>query len=357
MKGTKPTSMTATPPGKRRSASIKTGVIYLLMTVTATLLPEAQARYTPGVYLEGDSDANPLTQYEYDKCVEDLQQATDNYNGIFEIPAFLEFVDYQSNGLIVKSQFDMSILGLVQVYWFTVCTVNSDTCDEDSFRVTFQEIMEFEGEDDGVYLIYKLCKRVDLYLGNNLVSPTSQPSEEPSANANAPTHAPISQPAKETSVNPTLRVSDFPSGPPSGLPTIKPYSFPNGLSTSSPSQNPTVERSSLPSEHRPSDKPTVPSLSKMPSMNPTVVHSNSPSVVPNEMNSDSPSVSPSSSKISFVEWKYDVEYTTACLRKVVYEEARKALYESLKCSAQDTCLYDVSLLVAFNDIGKLMIQQ
>ena len=140
-------------------------VKFILATniLLACLICPSNAKYTPNTYLEAEGDENPLTRKEYDECVGNLYTATSVHNDMFEVEAYLQFIDLESKGSIRKTKFDFEILGLVHIYWFVVCSVNEENCAEDQ-GVTVHEIMEYEARS-GVFLIYQLCKRVDLYLG------------------------------------------------------------------------------------------------------------------------------------------------------------------------------------------------
>lgn len=379
----------------------------ILLAATAILPLAIQAENRPppnynykltkrdlGVNDKINIDLNELTEWEYSTCVNDLLEATMAYDFMFEIPAYLKFIEYQSNGLLVKSKFDVQILDLVHIYWFVVCNVNSETCQDDSL-VSVREIIQ-QQDGDGVRLIYKLCKRLDVYLERNGFQdngedgyPTMMPSLQPSrVQARFPspspqdkmTNHPSLEPAESLSQMPTYHqvLSDVPSvtGPtsrpsvvitsvpskfflqrPSVQPSIDNDQFQSGM----PSSQPTAQRershvpsmlpsrvlSIHPSQVRNGPSPLIPTST--PSSDPSIRYLNAPSTI---IDTHTPSSSPTT-RVVTVDMSYEIEYSTSCLRFVFYDQVLINVKDALGCLVMGDCPYAISILLVLKDRGEI----
>ena len=336
----------------------------LLLFAAAAILPsaiKAENRPSPnynskkiperdvGVNDNNNNNINKLTEREYFKCVDDLLEATDAYDFMFEIPAYLKFVEYQSNGLLVKSKFDVQILGLVHIYWFVVCNVNTETCQDDSL-VSVREIIE-QQDDNGVHLIHKLCKRLDVYLERNGFAeeengayPTMMPSLQPSRyQARFPSHSPEDRMTNHPSLEPAESFSQIPTNHqvvsdvsstsrPTSRPSVVITSVPSKLMLERPSVQPSTDRHQFPSG-MPSSQPTA--QRKRP---------NVPSMLP--------SSSPTTRTIT-VNMSYEIEYTSSCLRFVFYEQVLMNVKDAVRCLVVGDCPYAISVLLELKERGEI----
>jgi len=303
---------------------------HLLLILAVVFLPlviSKKAEYKSNNSLDerqAEKDLNALTTEEFDRCVNDLFHAAEiqshDYN--FDIPTFLTFVTYRSNGLLVNSKFTVEILGLVHIYWFIVCTINHDTCHDDP-NITVQQIMDHK-DSDGIHLSYKLCKRVDLYLERNGF--TESPTQLPTVRM-LPSYAPIDRQSKAPSLEPIESLSDAPtdgnvsSVMPSARQSYRPTSRPSVVITSGPSNS-------------------------MSSTNPTGLYSNAPSIPM----SNAPSASSTTRSVT-VDMEYDIQFSTACLRFVFYDQVLMTVRDALNC-ADVTCPYGISIILILKEEGE-----
>lgn len=186
---------------------------------TERILPTTSVFFNPGEYwIEGGERGNNLKYEEFVKCVDDLAAATNEYATVMNQQAYLDFLYLQTSGKISEASFQNLLPELSMAYWNLVCVIVGNSCDTDS-TVTLKEI-EMYALDDGGWLIYQLCSRVDVYIEDALL--TSAPSI-------TPTRLPTASP----SMKPTL--SKSPSYFPSPSPTITPTDIPTVVPSSAPS--------------------------------------------------------------------------------------------------------------------------
>ncbi len=232
-------------------------------------------------------DPGPLSDEALNKCAGSLEDATIPYDGEFEEESFLKFIESMSDGAISKTKFDASILGLVQTYWYTICSVNGEECTRDSGAdIEAIKTYRFAGDIGGYSLeepmqydsgtlVYRICKRVSLYLHmHGYVSDAPSPSPI--------TNSPISAP------KPPSTLSERPAFAPDkkSVPTRSPV-------TSAPSPQPT--------------KKSVPTLSPVTS---------------------APSPQPSK-KCNVPALMYPIRYKTSCVEETVAHMTEEAILAAL----------------------------
>jgi hypothetical protein len=163
--------------------------------------------FNPGEYwIEGGERGNNLVYEEFEKCVDDLAKATQDHDNVMDQLSYLKFLKLQSqsNELINdKTSFVQLLPQLSMAYWNLVCVIVGENCNVDS-TVTIEDI-ELYALDDGGWLIYQLCSRVDLFLSNAL-EPTRSPSILPSS---APIPFPSASPTNWPSSSPSTKATSF----------------------------------------------------------------------------------------------------------------------------------------------------
>mmetsp|Transcript_15445 Transcript_15445/g.29144 ORF Transcript_15445/g.29144 Transcript_15445/m.29144 type:complete len:432 (+) Transcript_15445:201-1496(+) len=145
------------------------------------ILPMTSVFFNPGEYwIEGGERGNNLKYDEFVQCVDDLAQATETYASVMNKDAYLQFLSLQTNGKLSGISFPNLLPELSMAYWNLVCVITGDSCTTES-AVTLKEI-ELYALDDGGWLIYQLCSRVDVYIQDALLTipPTMVPSSAPS---------------------------------------------------------------------------------------------------------------------------------------------------------------------------------
>lgn len=176
-----------------------------LVSKAERILPMTSVFFNPGEYwIEGGERGNNLKYEEFVKCVDDLAQATENYATVMNKDAYLTFLRLQSSGEISDKSFQDLLPELTMAYWNLVCVIVGDSCTTDS-TVTLEEI-ELYALDDGGWLIYQLCSRVDVYIQDALLVPTMTPSISKS-----PSHLPSPSPSISPTFVPTMIPSSAPS--------------------------------------------------------------------------------------------------------------------------------------------------
>jgi len=172
----------------------------LPMTNVERVLPMTLASFNPGEFWIGGVNEtehkNNLTYDEFDKCVVDLSDAIiQDHDKVMSKSSYLEFLRLQSNNVINEASFNQILPELSMAYWNLVCVITEDDCNTDS-TVTLQQIEDY-ALDDGGWLIYQLCSRIDVYLSDALEptrSPSVVPSDAPTATA-SPSNWPSSSPS------------------------------------------------------------------------------------------------------------------------------------------------------------------
>lgn len=145
-----------------------------------------------------------ITPEQYESCRNDFKKTIEKKK-VFSQDSFLQFVKLRTEGVIDKDLFDTSILELVYIYWFTICTVETELCSETEF-VSSDEVIGFYYEN-GEPLTEEICERIQYYIDRYITSksPTNAPSlsTEPSL---TPSHSydPSSIPSIRPSSSPTL---------------------------------------------------------------------------------------------------------------------------------------------------------
>lgn len=154
-----------------------------------------------------------ITPEQYQSCRNDFKKTIEK-DKVFGQDSFLQFVKLRTDGVIDKDLFDTSILELVYIYWFTICTVQSDTCSEIEF-VSSDDVTGFYYEN-GEPLTEEICERIQYYIDRYITSqsPTNAPSLsiEPSL---SPSHSQV----------PSSKPSIIPSSSPSILSLTESLSF------------------------------------------------------------------------------------------------------------------------------------
>ena len=223
----------------------------------------AASRFNPGKNWVQDNLHNNLSYGEFTNCVESLEYATKKTDDVLNQQSFLNFLEKFTEEKLNALTLDDIDNGLAHGYWWLVCHVQGEDCNENS-TAKFEEI-ELLAMDDGTWAIYLFCSQMDMNLG-------PQPSAMPSTSS-LPT----------MSASPTILPSAFPSLSPTSLPNTQPSNEPSKF----PSTNPSIEPSQSPSYERSKFPSTNPS--NMPSSHPSLLPSSSPSSL-----SNIPSFEPSS---------------------------------------------------------------
>ena len=241
------------------------------------------SRFNPGKnWVQGDLHNN-LSYGEFTKCVGDLKYATKKTDDVLNQQSLLNFLERFRDGQIEELTLDEVDNGLAFGYWWLVCHVQGEDCNENS-TATFEEI-ELLAMDDGTWAIYLFCSQIDMNLG-------PQPSATPSTSS-----------LPSMSAYPTNFPSLFPSLSPTSLPTTLPSynssKFPSTNPSIEPSQSPSYNPSSSPSSlsiipsSEPSSSPSNLSPSNFPSSHPSLLPSNEPSPTQSSEPSRFPSSEPS----------------------------------------------------------------
>ena len=176
-------------------------------------------------------------------CEQNLLEATSMHGFMFTQDAYLDFIQKQSNGAIVKKSFDSSILDLAHEYWVVSCTVSNGDCTGGK-TVTAQEIIDFK-EQDGSDLLSDFCARIDGILDEKVTPvPTARPTKSPTPVLAdpTPTKSPTKGPSPIPSTkSPTKDPSPAPTKSPTKGPTLAPAPLSSEPPTSIPSPSPTLE--------------------------------------------------------------------------------------------------------------------
>lgn len=203
---------------------LSTWYVLLILTIfvphsskAERLLPMTSVFFNPGEYwIEGGERGNNLKYEEFVKCVDDLALATENYATVMNKDAYLKFLYLQTSGKLSDMNFQNLLPELTMAYWNLVCVIVGDSCTTES-TVTLKEI-ELYALDDGGWLIYQLCSRVDVYIQDALLtfSPSVVPSKGPTSPSPSisptflPTMVPSSAPStKEASFNFAFQLNRF----------------------------------------------------------------------------------------------------------------------------------------------------
>jgi hypothetical protein len=145
-----------------------------------------------------------ITPEQYDSCMNDFQKTVEKRK-VFNQESFLKFVNLRTNGVIDKDLFDTSILELVYIYWFTVCTVEPELCSEIEL-VSSNDVTGYYYEN-GEPLTEEICERIQYYIDRYITSqsPTYSPSLsiEPTS-IPSESHMPSSIPSISPTNSPTL---------------------------------------------------------------------------------------------------------------------------------------------------------
>lgn len=175
-----------------------------------------------------------LTVEQYDSCMTDLAITVEKKK-VWDQSSFLAFVKRRTDGAIDQNVLDSSILELVYIYWFVICTaVGPDLC-LDVSSVTSAQVTEFYF-DNGEPLTEEICERMQYYLDQQQdrnrmpsVSPSELPtksiqlqiSESPSTSSptGMPTKIRIVDEDQEPTFQPSTK-SLSPSSSPSLAPTF-----------------------------------------------------------------------------------------------------------------------------------------
>lgn len=306
--------------------------IFAILCLPATIVPHSSLFVVEANEHDGlgrKLEVQLLGETKYNECVENLLSATSQFDYVFEVPAYLKFIEYQSNGLITRSKFDVGILELVHIYWLVVCTVSSDMCYRDT-SVPVQDVMEFE-ESDGSLLIDKLCNRVDLYLERNGF----------------------------TTYEPSAAFESIPS-PPSISSTGPPMHMPNNILHDMASEKPTMGMNLVPTV--PSSGPTN-LVSRPPTGRPSSVATSqnfgltSSTPTPISVSEDFiVELGPYSfvfNAICLERAFYQSAKTKSLLRSVFYDQSMNKIKEKLSCTSS-WCRYEIFLIASFDSFGKTL---
>jgi len=174
------------------------------------VLPTTSVFFNPGEYwIEDGEKGNNLLYDEFVQCVDDLANATETYgNEMNQLNQFsyLEFLKLQTDGIINEPTFQNLLPEISNAYWNLVCIIVGDGCSNDS-TVTLDDIENY-ALDNGGWLIYQLCSRIDEYLDKALLSdePSSSPTDIPSP---SPTTTPTISPSMYPSSSPSTKEKTF----------------------------------------------------------------------------------------------------------------------------------------------------
>ena len=151
--------------------------------------------FNPGEYwIVNDENGNNLEYDEFVHCVDDLADATETYDGVLNKLAFLKFLNLQTDGKMNEPSFQNLMSDISMAYWNLVCIIVGDGCDLDS-TVNLEDIENY-ALDNGGWLIYQLCSRIDLFVDYASSSPSDIPSPSPT---DTPTISPSTYPSSSPS--------------------------------------------------------------------------------------------------------------------------------------------------------------
>jgi hypothetical protein len=290
-------------------------------------------------------ELNLLAEKNYEKCVGNLLSATSQYDDMFEVPAYLKFVEYQSNGMIKRSKFDVGILELVHIYWSVVCTVSTEMCYGDTM-VPVQDVMDFK-ENDGNLLVDKLCSRVDLYLERHdftTYEPSAIVSSLPPASITS-SNAPMQTPHvwyDMSSERPTTRMT---------LTPLRPSHGPTNIVSNPPTGDPSRMRSDIPTID-----PSAPATDQSPTSQIFGLTSLVPTStsISNEVIIEIGPYTCVFDAICLEQEFYESARNKSLLRSVFYDQAMQKLREALNCSSS-WCQYEIVLIASFDSFGKNLL--
>jgi len=157
--------------------------------------------FNPGEYwIVNKENGNNLEYDEFVHCVDDLANATETHDGVMNKLAFLKFLNLQTDGMINEPSFQNLMPEISMAYWNLVCIIVGDGCDSDS-TVNLEDIENY-ALDNGGWLIYQLCSRIDLFVDYASSSPSDIPSP-------SPTETPTISPSMYPSSSPSTKEATF----------------------------------------------------------------------------------------------------------------------------------------------------